>query len=111
MNTRETNTILRQKVRTELTALRRKLLSKSQQFVLDHAKEYATKADIVMLINKTEFDAEEARAMLSKPKLLDALFKEYNKASNNNTDALITFMKQKSKAFAAEYLNRVNGAG
>ena len=91
--------------------MRRKLLSKSQQFVLDHAKEYATKADIVMLINKTEFDAEEARAMLSKPKLLDALFKEYNKASNNNTDALITFMKQKSEAFAAEYLDRVNGAG
>ena len=111
MNTREINIILRQKVRTELTALRRKLLSKSQQFVLDHAKEYATKADIVMLINNTEFYAEDARAMLSKPKLLDALFKEYNKASNNNTDALITFMKQKSEAFAAEYLDRVNGAG
>ena len=111
MNTRETNIILRQKVRTELTALRRKLLSKSQQFVLDHAKEYATKADIVMLISKTDFDLEEARAMLTKPRLLDALFKEYSKASNNNTDAIISFMKQKSEAFAAEYFDCVNGVG
>ena len=111
MNARETNIILRQKARTELTALRRKLLSKSQQYVLDHAKEYAMKADIVMLINKTEFSLEEARDMLTKPKLLDAIFKEFNKESSNNMDALASFMKRKSVLFAAEYLDRVNGVG
>ena len=111
MNARETNIILRQQVRTELNALRRKLLSKSQQYVLDHAKEYAMKADIVSLINKTEFSLEEARAMLSKPKLLDALFKEYCKASGNNTDILVSFMKERSDAFSEEYLNHVNGVG
>lgn len=111
MNARETNIILRQKVRTELNALKRKLLSKSQQYVLDHAKEYAIKADIVLLINKTEFPLEEARAMLSKPRLLDALYKEYSKNSSNNTDVLINFMKQKSDTFAEEYVKRVNGTG
>lgn len=110
MNARETNIILRQKVRTELAAFRRKLLSQNQQYVLDHACEYATKTDMVTLINETEFSADEARAMLTKPKLLDALFKEYGNHSSNSMDVLVCFMKDKAEEFAEEYMDRVNDA-
>ena len=110
MDTREVNIILRQKVRTELAALRRKLLSQSQQYVLDHAYEYATKTDMVSLINETEFPAEEARAMLTKPKLLDRLFKEFGNHSSNSMDVLVYFMKDEAEKFAKEYMERVNGA-
>lgn len=110
MNARETNIILRQKARTELAAFRRKLLSKNQQYVLDHAYEYATKTDMVTLINETDFSADEARAMLTKPKLLDTLFKEYGNHSSNSMDVLVYFMKDQAEAFATAYLERVNGA-
>lgn len=108
MNARETNIILRQKVRTELAAFRRRLLSQSQQYVVDHAYEYATKMDMVTMINETEFSAEEARAMLTKPKLLDALFKDYGDHSSNSMDVLVYFMKDKAEEFAGQYMDRVN---
>ena len=100
MNARETNIILRQKVRTELAAFRRRLLSQSQQYVLDHACEYATKMDMVTLINETEFSEEEARAMLTKPRLLDSLFKEYGNHSSNSMDVLVSFMMDKADEYA-----------
>ena len=108
MNARETNIVLRQKVRTEFALFRKKLLSQNPQFVLDHAYEYATKSDMVTLINETEFTAEEARAMLTKPKVLDALFKEYGNHSSNSMDVLVCFMKDKAEEFAVEYHNRVS---
>lgn len=92
MNEKETNIFLRQKVRTELKLFRKKLLSWSQREVLDHACEYAVKSDLVMLICKSEFSEDHARILLSKPKLLDLLFKEYCNHSSNSMDALAHFV-------------------
>ena len=100
MDTREVNIILRKKARTELTILRKQLLAQSPQIVLDRAYEYATKSDMVTLINETEFAAEQARAMLSKPKLLDCLFKEYGNHSSNSMDVLVSFMTDKAEEYA-----------
>lgn len=100
MNAKEANIILRQKVRTELALLRRRLVAQSPQAVLDRAYEYATKSDMVTLINETEFAAEQARAMLSKPKLLDCLFKEYGNHSSNSMDVLVSFMTDKAEEYA-----------
>lgn len=111
MNERETNIILRRKVRTEFSLFRKKLLSQNPQYVLDHAYEYATKADMLTLINETEFTTEEARAMLTKPKVLDALFNEYGNHSSNSMDVLVSFMKDKAEEFAAAYHARVNSPG
>ena len=62
MDTREVNIILGKKARTELTILRKQLLAKSPQEVLDRAYEYATKSDMVTLINETEFSVKQASA-------------------------------------------------
>ena len=79
MDTKEVNIILRKKARTELTILRKQLLAQSPQIVLDRAYEYATKSDMVSLINETEFTAKQARALLRRPRLLDSLFKHRGK--------------------------------
>ena len=92
MDTREVNIILRKKARTELTILRKQLLAQSRQAVLDRAYEYATKSDMVSLINETEFTASQARTLLHRPRLLDSLFKEYGNHSSNSMDVLVSFV-------------------
>ena len=99
MDTREVNIILRKKARTELTILRKQLLAQSPQVVLDRAYEYATKSDMVSLINETEFTAKQARALLRRPRLLDSLFKEYG---SNSMDVLVSFMMDKAEEYTAD---------
>ena len=110
MDKREVNIILRKKARTELTMLRKQLLAKSPQEVLDRAYEFATKFDMVTLINETEFSAKQARAMLGKPKLLDCLFKDYGNHSSNSMDVLVSFMTDKAEEYAADRNTRTDGA-
>lgn len=100
MNAKEANVILRQKARMELRAFQRHLLTQSQQVVLDHAYEYATKSDMVTIIGETEFNEEQAKAMLKVPKLLDRLFREYGNHSGNSVDVLLWFMTDKAEAYA-----------
>ena len=102
MDTREVNIILRKKARAELTILRKQLLAKSPQEVLDRAYEYATKSDMVTLINETEFSANQARALLRRPRLLDSLFKEYGGHSSNSMDVLVSFMMDKAEEYTAD---------
>ena len=102
MDTREVNIILRKKARAELTILRKQLLAKSPQEVLDRAYEYATKSDMVTLINETEFSANQARALLRRPRLLDSLFKEYGDHSSNSMDVLVSFMMDKAEEYTAD---------
>lgn len=100
MNAKEANVILRQKVRAELSKFRRHLLSQSQQTVLDHAYEYATKSDMVTIIHETEFTLVEAKGLLSRPSLLDAIFKEYGNHSSNSMDVLVSFISDKAEEYA-----------
>ena len=102
MDTREVNIILRKKARAELTILRKQLLAKSPQEVLDRAYEYATKSDMVTLINETEFSSEQAKALLRRPRLLDSLFKEYGNHSSNSMDVLVSFMMDKAEEYTAD---------
>lgn len=102
MDTREVNIILRKKARAELTILRKQLLAKSPQEVLDRAYEYATKSDMVTLINETAFSAEQAKALLRRPRLLDSLFKEYGNHSSNSMDVLVSFMMDKAEEYTAD---------
>ena len=102
MDTREVNIILRKKARAELTILRKQLLAKSPQEVLDRAYEYATKSDMVTLINETEFSSEQAKALLRRPRLLNSLFKEYGNHSSNSMDVLVSFMMDKAEEYTAD---------
>ena len=112
MDTREVNIILRKKARTELTILRKQLLAQSPQVVLDRAYEYATKSDMVSLINETEFSAKQASALLRRPRLLDSLFKEYGNHSSNSMDVLVSFMMDKADEYADAGQNKaVRNAG
>jgi len=112
MDTREVNIILRKKARTELTILRKQLLAQSPQAVLDRAYEYATKSDMVSLINETEFSAKQASALLRRPRLLDSLFKEYGNHSSNSMDVLVSFMMDKADEYADAGQNKaVRNAG
>ena len=112
MDTREVNIILRKKARTELTILRKQLLAQSPQEVLDRAYEYATKSDMVTLINETEFSAKQASALLRRPRLLDSLFKEYGNHSSNSMDVLVSFMMDKADEYADAGQNKaVRNAG
>lgn len=112
MDTREVNIILRKKARTELTILRKQLLAQSPQAVLDRAYEYATKSDMVSLINETEFTAKQASALLRRPRLLDSLFKEYGDHSSNSMDVLVSFMTDKADEYADTSQNKaVRNAG
>ena len=112
MDTREVNIILRKKARTELTILRKQLLAQSPQAVLDRAYEYATKSDMVSLINETEFTAKQASALLRRPRLLDSLFKEYGNHSSNSMDVLVSFMMDKADEYADAGQNKaVRNAG
>ena len=110
MDTREVNIILRKKARTELTILRKQLLALNPQVVLDRAYEYATKSDMVSLINGTEFTAKQARALLRRPRLLDSLFKEYGNHSSNSMDVLVSFMMDKADEYVASGQNKFNPA-
>ena len=110
MDTREVNIILRKKARTELTILRKQLLAQSPQIVLDRAYEYATKSDMVSLINETEFTAKQARALLRRPRLLDSLFKEYGNHSSNSMDVLVSFMMDKANEYVASGQNKFDPA-
>lgn len=110
MNAKEANIILRQKVRTELALLHRRLVAQKPQEVLDRAYEFATKSDMVTLINETEFSAEQAKAMLGKPKLLDSLFKEYGNHSSNSMDVLVAFVNDKADEYAAGNQNKASRA-
>ena len=110
MDTREVNIILRKKARTELTLLRKQLLAQSPQEVLDRAYEYATKSDMVTLINETEFSAKQARALLRRPRLLDSLFKEYGNHSSNSMDVLVAFVNDKADEYAAGNQNKASRA-
>ena len=106
MDTREVNIILRKKARTELTILRKQLLAQSPQAVLDRAYEYATKSDMVSLINETEFTAKQASALLRRPRLLDSLFKEYGNHSSNSMDVMVSFMMDKADEYADASQNK-----
>ena len=110
MDKREVNIILRKKARAELTILRKQLLAKSPQEVLDRAYEYATKSDMVTLINETEFSAKQASALLHRPRLLDSLFKEYGDHSSNSMDVLVSFMMDKADEYVASGQNKFDPA-
>lgn len=110
MDTREVNIILRKKARTELTILRKQLLTQSPQEVLDRAYEYATKSDMVSLINETVFTGKQARALLCRPRLLDSLFKEYGNHSSNSMDVLVSFMMDKADEYVSSGQNKFDPA-
>lgn len=108
MDTREANIILRKKARTELALLRKQLSALSPDTILDRAYEYVTKSDMVTLINETEFTAQQARAMLRKPRMLDSLFKDYGNHSSNSMDVLVSFMTDKADEYAAANQNKTS---
>jgi len=111
MDTREVNIILRKKARAELTILRKQLLAQSPQVILDRAYEYATKSDMVSLINETKFTAKQASSLLRRPRLLDSLFKEYGDHSSNSMDVLVSFMMDKVDEFASAGQNKAPRTG
>ena len=72
------------------------LLKQQPEEILNHAYEYATKADILAIIETTDLDDAQANALLALDDPLDAVFKEFGDSSSNSMDVLVSFIEDKA---------------
>ena len=84
------------------------LLKQPPEVILNNAIEYATKFDIVSIMETTELSADEARALLSLEEPLDAIFKDYDGSPQNSLDVLVSFIQDKADELLSA--NQANAA-
>ena len=72
------------------------LLKQQPEEILNHAYEYATKADILAIMETTDLDEAQANALLTLDDPLDAVFKEFGDSSSNSMDVLVSFIEDKA---------------
>ena len=72
------------------------LLKQQPEAILNHAYEYATKADILAVMETTNLDEAQANALLTLDDPLDAVFKEYGDSTSNSMDVLVSFIEDKA---------------
>ena len=72
------------------------LLKQQPEEILNHAYEYATKADILAIMETTDLDDAQANALLALDDPLDAVFKEFGDSSSNSMDVLVSFIEDKA---------------
>ena len=108
MDAIELNAALYAKMEEELTDFANWLLKQPPEVILNHAIEYATKFDIVSIMETTEFSAEKARALLSLEEPLDAIYKDYGESSSNSLDVLVSFIEDKADELLSA--NQANAA-
>ena len=72
------------------------LLKQQLEEILNHAYEYATKADILAIMETTDLDDAQAKGLLALDDPLDAVFKEFGDSSSNSMDVLVSFIEDKA---------------
>ena len=108
MDAIELNAALYAKMETEMTDFANWLLKQPPEVILNHAIEYATKFDIVSIMETTDLSAEKARALLSLEEPLDAIYKDYGESSSNSLDVLVSFIEDKADELLSA--NQANAA-
>ena len=77
------------------------LLKQQPEEILNHAYEYATKADILAVMETTDLDEAQANALLALDDPLDAVSKEFGDSSSNSMDVLVSFIEDKADALVS----------
>lgn len=77
------------------------LLKQQPEEILNHAYEYATKADILAVMETTDLDEAQANALLALDDPLDAVSKEFGDSSSNSMDMLVSFIEDKADALVS----------
>ena len=108
MDAIELNAALYAKMEVEMTDFANWLLKQPPEVILNHAIEYATKFDIVSIMETTDLSAEKARALLSLEEPLDAIYKDYGESSSNSLDVLVSFIEDKADELLSA--NQANAA-
>ena len=72
------------------------LLKQQPEEILNHAYEYATKADILAIMETTDLEEIQASALLSLDDPLDAVYKEFGDSPSNSMDVLVSFIEDKA---------------
>ena len=108
MDAIELNAALYAKMEAEMTDFANWLLRQPPEVILNHAIEYATKFDIVSIMETTDLSEEKARALLSLEEPLDAIYKDYGESSSNSLDVLVSFIEDKADELLSA--NQANAA-
>lgn len=108
MDAIELNAALYAKMEAEMTDFANWLLKQPPEVILNHAIEYATKFDIVSIMETTDLSEEKARALLSLEEPLDAIYKDYGESSSNSLDVLVSFIEDKADELLSA--NQANAA-
>ena len=108
MHAIELNAALYAKMEAEMTDFANWLLKQPPEVILNHAIEYATKFDIVSIMETTDLSEEKARALLSLEEPLDAIYKDYGESSSNSLDVLVSFIEDKADELLSA--NQANAA-
>ena len=108
MDAIELNAALFAKMNDEMKDFADWLLKQPPEVILNHAIEYATKFDIVSIMETTDLSAEKARALLSLEEPLDAIYKDYGESSSNSLDVLVSFIDDKADELLSA--NQANAA-
>lgn len=72
------------------------LLKQQPEEILNHAYEYATKADILAVMETADLDESQASALLALDDPLDAVYKEFGDSPSNSMDVLVSFIEDKA---------------
>ena len=78
------------------------LLKQQPEEILNHAYEYATKADILSIMETTDLEEAQANALLSLDDPLDTICKEFGDSTSNSMDVLVSFIEDKADELASE---------
>ena len=108
MTTKELNQALYDKMNEEMKQYANWLLKQPPEVILNNAIEYATKFDIVSIMETTALSEEEARALLTLEEPLDAIYRGYEGSPQNSLDVLVSFIQDKADELVSA--NQANAA-
>lgn len=108
MDAIELNAALFAKMNDEMTDFANWLLKQPPEVILNHAIEYATKFDILSIMETTDLSADKARAFLALEEPLDAIYKDYDESPRNALDVLVSFIQDKADELVSA--NQANAA-
>lgn len=78
------------------------LLKQPPEEILNHAYEYAAKADILAIMETTDLTEVQANALLALDDPLDTIYKDFGDSSSNSMDVLVSFIEDKADELASE---------
>lgn len=108
MTTEELNQALCDRMNEEMKQYANWLLKQPPEVILNNAIEYATKFDIVSIMETTELSTDKARALLSLEEPLDAIYNDCGESSSNSLDVLVSIIEDKADELLS--VNQANAA-